>query len=66
MKKIYKSKNNYKISGVCGGISTYLGINSVIIRIFFIIFLLTTNIAAIIAYFVMSSIIPMESDIIDY
>ena len=66
MKKIYKSKNDYKISGVCGGISTYLGINSVIIRIFFIIFLLTTNIAAIIAYFVMSSIIPMESDIIDY
>ncbi len=65
MKRIYKS-NEKVISGVCGGIGNYFGIDPVIIRILFIIFLITNwFIYPFIAYFVMASILPQETDIID-
>lgn len=65
MKKIYKS-NEKVISGVCAGIGNYLGVDPVIIRILFIIFLITNwFIYPFIAYFVMSSILPSETNVID-
>lgn len=65
MKKIYKS-NEKVISGVCAGIGNYLGIDPVIIRILFIIFLITNwFIYPFIAYFVMASILPSETNVID-
>ena len=64
MKRLYK--NEKKISGVCSGIGVYLGIDPTIIRVLFVIFLLTSGfIYPILAYFIMSSIIPEETNIID-
>lgn len=36
-KKLYKSRSNKKISGVCGGLAEYLGISSTVVRLLFII-----------------------------
>lgn len=65
MKKLYRSKQQV-ISGVCGGLSTYFGIDPIIIRILFILFFISNlGIYPIIAYLIMTFIIPIETDIID-
>ena len=65
MKKLYKT-NEKVISGVCGGLGVYFGIDPVIVRILFIVFFITTlGVYPIIAYFIMSAIIPVENNIID-
>lgn len=65
MKKLYRSRIDSKISGVCGGLGVYLGIDSTIIRIIFIIALFASFGTAILAYIIMSCIIPMETDIFE-
>ncbi|CUS81463.1 phage shock protein C (PspC) family protein, partial [Candidatus Kryptonium thompsonii] len=37
MKRLYKSRHDRIIDGVCGGIGEYLGIDPVIVRIIFIL-----------------------------
>ena len=37
MKRLYKSRNDRKIAGVCGGIGEYLNIDPTIIRIIWVI-----------------------------
>ncbi len=37
MKKLYRSRSDRMIGGVCGGIAEYFGIDPVIVRIAFII-----------------------------
>lgn len=65
MKKLYKS-NEKVLSGVCSGLGIYFGLDPVLIRIIFIVFLITGGIIyPAIAYFVMSAIIPEETNIID-
>lgn len=33
MRKLYKSRNDKKICGVCGGIAQFLGIDSTLVRV---------------------------------
>ena len=40
-KKFVRTKNDAKIAGVCGGVAQYLDIDSTIVRIIFLILLLT-------------------------
>lgn len=66
MKKLLKSRTDSKISGVCGGLGVYFGIDSNIFRIVFIIGLFISGIFPIaLAYLVMSCIIPKETDIFE-
>lgn len=37
MKKLYKSRTDRKIAGVCGGIAEYLDVDSTIIRLVWVI-----------------------------
>ena len=37
MKKLYKSDVDRKLCGVCGGISEYLGIDSTIVRLIWVV-----------------------------
>ncbi|WP_317366760.1 PspC domain-containing protein [uncultured Tyzzerella sp.] len=65
MKRLYKS-NEKVISGVCGGLGVYFGVDPVLVRVLFIVFFLTAlGIYPIIAYFIMSAIIPTDNNIID-
>lgn len=59
-KKLYKSRNNCTICGVCGGIGEYLNIDPTIIRLLFVIFAFTTT--SILAYFVAAIIMPERLD----
>ena len=46
MKKLYRSRNNRMIAGVCGGIAEYLEIDPTVVRIIFAILILTGGLGA--------------------
>jgi phage shock protein PspC (stress-responsive transcriptional regulator) len=59
MKKLYLSQNDSKISGVCGGIAEYFGVDSTIIRLLWILFSIATGfVGGIIAYLIALIVIP--------
>jgi len=53
------SNRDRKIAGVCGGLGKYFGLDPVIVRIAFVIFLLTGG-AGILLYFICWMIMPHE------
>lgn len=62
-KKLYRSKVNRKIAGVCGGLSEYFKIDPTILRVIFLILTFTTFIApTLISYIIGSAIIPENPD----
>ena len=60
-KKIYRSRNDKVIAGICGGLGKYLDIDPVIIRVLFIILLLTIG-SGILIYLLAWILIPLEPE----
>ena len=56
-KKMYKSVNDRKIYGVCGGIAEYLDIDSSIVRMSFVVLVLLFG-TGIVAYLVLAWVMP--------
>lgn len=57
MKKLYKSRENRVVSGVCGGIAEYFDVDPVLIRVLFVLFFFFGG-SAILAYIIGMIIIP--------
>ena len=55
-KKLYKSKDNRWICGVCGGLAEYVGTDATIIRLIMVLFGCTGT--GILAYLIAAIIIP--------
>lgn len=62
MKKLYKSKTDKKLCGVCGGIAEYLGVDSTLVRLGVVVLSLCAF-AGVIAYIAAAIIIPEEENI---
>ena len=60
-KKLYKSRTDKKINGVCGGIAKYTGIDSTAIRLAWGFSCCVYGIGAI-AYVIAALVIPLEPD----
>ena len=61
MKKLYKSRHNKKLAGVCGGIGDYFQIDPTIIRLLVILIcFLTAIFPVLIGYIIAALIIPLE------
>ena len=60
-KKLYLSKTDKKLAGVCGGLSAYLNIDSTVIRLIWVLAILFAG-AGILAYIVCALIIPDAPD----
>lgn len=58
-KKLYRSRDNRIIFGVCGGLGKYFDIDSTLIRLVFILFSLVSGIG-ILAYLVFAIVTPKE------
>lgn len=56
-KKLYRSKKNRRIAGVCGGIGEYFNIDPTLIRLFWILFIFVGG-SGILAYIIAWIIIP--------
>lgn len=59
MKKLYRSRKDTKIAGVCGGIAEYFNVDSTIIRLLAVLTIFFGG-GGIIAYIIAWIIIPLE------
>lgn len=59
-KTLNRSRTDKKIAGVCGGLAEYFDIDSVIVRIGFIILLLPGGLPGLFPYAILWLIIPKE------
>lgn len=59
MKKLYRSRNNRMIAGVCGGIGEYLEIDPTLVRLLWLLFALGMG-SGIVVYIIAWIIIPEE------
>ena len=63
-KKLYRSKTDKKLAGVCGGIAKYLNIDVTIIRLIWAIVVVCGG-AGLLAYLICALVIPEEPDYIE-
>ena len=61
-KKIYRSESDRRIAGVCGGIGEYFDVDSTLIRLAFVFFVLAAG-TGLLAYVIAAIIMPNESDV---
>lgn len=61
VKKLYRSRTNRNISGVCGGIAEYFGIDASLVRLTVLLFSLFGG-SGIIFYILASMIMPEEPE----
>lgn len=60
-KKLYKSKTDKKICGVCGGLAEYLEIDSTIIRLILVLLVLFAG-TGILAYIIAALVMPSKPE----
>lgn len=57
MKRLYRSRSNKVIAGVCGGLAEYLNIDPIIMRLIFLLIALPGGIS-ILVYFIFWVVMP--------
>ena len=57
-KKLYRSRFNKKICGVCGGIAEYFGIYPTVVRVIWVILAFLPVLPMIIIYIILAFVIP--------
>ncbi len=62
-KRLYRSRQDKIIGGVCGGIANYFNVDPILIRLFFILMFFAEG-AGLLAYIIAWIIIPMEPSFI--
>ena len=60
MKKLYRSKTDHKIAGVCGGLGEYFQMDSIFFRILFLVVVLLGGMG-ILVYLIMWMMVPVNS-----
>jgi phage shock protein PspC (stress-responsive transcriptional regulator) len=60
-KKLYRSRNNRVIAGICGGLAEYFDVDPIIIRLITLILVLSLG-AGLIAYIIAWIVVPKEPD----
>ena len=61
MKKLYRSKSDCKIAGVCGGVAEYLNVDATVIRVVWAIASVFAFVG-VVAYIACALIIPEKPD----
>lgn len=60
-KKLFKSKTDKKLCGVCGGVAAYFDIDSTLIRLAWVVFTLLGG-SGILAYIIAAIVMPAENE----
>ena len=63
-KKLYRSRREKKLAGVCGGLATYLNVDVSVIRLIWVLVTLFAG-AGLLAYIVCALVIPEEPEAIE-
>jgi len=61
-KRLYRSRKNKMLFGVCGGLGEYFNVDPTLVRILFIILLLGSVGTAILLYLLLAIVIPEEPE----
>ncbi len=61
MKRLYKSRREQKICGVCGGIAEYFDVDPSLVRLAWILFVCVGG-SGILAYIICAIVIPYEDE----
>jgi phage shock protein C len=60
-KKLYRSRTDRMIGGVCGGLGRYLSMDPTVVRVIAVLLMVLTGvIPGVIAYLVIMLIVPLE------
>ena len=59
-KRLYRSRSDRMVWGVCGGLAKYFGIDPTIVRVTFVL-LIFANGLGILAYVILAIVVPLES-----
>jgi phage shock protein C len=59
IKRLYRSRDERMIAGVCGGLAEYLGLDPTIVRLLFVLVFFIGG-SALLVYFVMMLVVPEE------
>ncbi len=62
-KRLYRSRQNRQISGVCGGIADYLAIDPTLVRLFWALFALAGG-PGVVLYIILIVIVPEEPEFV--
>ena len=60
-KRLYRSRADRRIAGVCGGIADYLAVDPTIVRIIWVLFAIAGG-PGVVLYIILAAIIPEESE----
>lgn len=58
-KKLYRSRTDRKIAGICGGLGEYFGIDPTLVRLLFVLGLVFVG-GTLLAYIILAIVIPQE------
>jgi phage shock protein PspC (stress-responsive transcriptional regulator) len=61
-KKLYRSRTDKMVAGVCGGLGKYLGIDPTLIRLAFALLVLFGIGSGLLIYLVMMIVMPLEPE----
>lgn len=66
-KKLYRSRSNRMICGVCGGLGTFLGGDATVVRVLYAVISLLAGAGflGLVLYFILAVIIPEDDGIVD-
>lgn len=59
-KKLYRSKTDKMVSGVCGGLAQYFNVDPTLIRLIFAVLILAGVGSPLLIYLIMAIVIPLE------
>ncbi len=63
VKILFRSRDDYMFAGVISGLAYFWGIGSTILRIIFLFLVVLTGGLAVIVYFILMKVIPLEPEI---
>jgi phage shock protein PspC (stress-responsive transcriptional regulator) len=62
-KKLYRSRDQRWLAGVCGGLAKYFGLDPIIVRIITVALFCLCFFGTLIAYIIMAITVPLEKDV---
>ena len=59
-KKLYRSKTDKMISGVCGGLAQYFGVDATLVRLVFALLVFFGVGSGVLLYIILAIVVPLE------
>ena len=62
IKKLYRSKHNRVIAGICGGIGEYFSVDPTVVRVLWLLLTMFTGVVpGVVAYIIVIGIVPSRA-----